>query len=187
MKTRLIHQSTRVTPRHHQTGAALLISLILLLVLTFLGIRSMQTTTLEERMAANQKDYYLAFEAAEYALVVAEGELDVLFSTGNFNTQGNGGLYRDHDLASQVWKLDIWGEGSTKVREVTDHPGMTAVPPKYIVERMSIVLDEDAVNLGNEYGEQTGATETTIFRVTARGESGKGSVVILQSTFGKAI
>jgi len=72
MKTPLIHQSTRVTSLHHQTGAALLISLILLLVLTFLGISSMQTTTLEERMAANQKDYYLAFEAAEYALVVAE-------------------------------------------------------------------------------------------------------------------
>lgn len=172
--------------RQYQQGAALLISLILLLVLTFLGISSMQTTTLEERMTANQKDYYLAFEAAEYALTEAESQLDVLFSTGTFAPTGPDGLFRDHDLTDRVWTIVDWTD-STKVRFVTVNPGMTTLPPKYIVERMSIVTTEDAVNLGNEYGEQTGATETTIFRVTARGESGKGSVVMLQSTFGKAI
>jgi type IV pilus assembly protein PilX len=176
---------SRLQPRS-QKGAALIISLILLLVLTFLGISSMQTTTLEERMAANQKDYYLAFEAAEFALTVAEDELDSLFSTGNFTPAGPNGLFRDHDLTTRVWTTVDWTD-DTKVQVVTDNPGMTTVPPKYIVERMSIVTADDAVNLGNEYGEQTGATETTIFRVTARGESGKGSVVMLQSTFGKAI
>jgi type IV pilus assembly protein PilX len=171
--------------RKSQQGAALLISLILLLVLTFLGISSMQTTTLEERMTANQKDYYLAFEAAEYALTEAESQLYVLFSTGNFAPTGPNGLFRDHDLTDRVWTIVDWADPN-KVQFVTN-PGMTSLPPKYIVERMSIVTTEDAVNLGNEYGEQTGATETTVFRVTARGESGKGSVVMLQSTFGKAI
>jgi len=181
VKTRrfLLHQKT-------QRGAALLISLILLLVLTFLGISSMQTTTLEERMTANQKDYYLAFEAAEYALTVAESELDTLFSTGAFNASGsNGGLFSNHTYSERVWLTVDW-YGAGKV-QIADNPGMTTEPPKFIVEMMAIVIAEDSVNLGNQYGEQTGATETAIFRVTARGESGKGSVVVLQTTFAKAI
>jgi len=169
-----------------ESGAALLISLILLLVLTFLGISSMQTTTLEERMTANQKDYYLAFEAAEFALQAAEDDLGILISTADFTPTGNGGFFRDHDLSVKAWTVVDWTK-NTEVVFVTDHPNMTSEPPKYIVERLTIVGSTDNLNAGNEYGEQTGATETTVFRVTARGESGKGSVVYLQSTFGKAI
>lgn len=169
-----------------QKGAALLIALVLLLVLTFLGISSMETTNMEERMASNQKDYYLAFEAAEFALVTAEIEIDALFSTGGFSVAGADGLFRDHDLTAKVWTTVDWSD-DTKVQFVTTNPGMTSEPPKYIVERLAIVTDKDALNLGNEYGEQTGSTETSVFRITARGESGKGSVVLLQSTVGKAI
>jgi type IV pilus assembly protein PilX len=176
--------------RKSQQGAALLISLILLLVLTFLGITSMQTTTLEERMTANQKDYYLAFEAAEYALDFAETELAVLFSTGNFDVDGPNGLYQGHLTDSEhVWKTVNWSD-ETKVKVLDDYLdfGITSEAPKFIVEVMQIVESGlDTHNIGNEYGEQTGATKTTIFRVTARGASGKGSVVFLQSTFGKAI
>jgi len=170
----------------NQKGAALLIALVLLLVLTFMGVGSMETTTLEEKMASNQKDYYLAFEAAEFALKDAEEMINILFSTGGFSVSGANGLFRDHELTDKVWTTVDWTD-DTAVHFVTVHPGMTGVPPKYIIERLAIVTDADDLNLGNEYGEQTGATETTIFRVTARGESGKGSVVTLQATVAKAI
>lgn len=55
-----------------QRGAVLVVSLIFLLVLTLIGVVSMQNTTLEERMARNVYDGERAFQAAEAAL--REGE-----------------------------------------------------------------------------------------------------------------
>ena len=58
------------------TGVALFISLVLLLVLTILGVSVVQTTSLEIRMARNEHDSLLAFEAAESALRDAEAALE---------------------------------------------------------------------------------------------------------------
>ncbi len=62
-------------PRHHQTGAALIISMILLLVMTLIGVTAMQSTVLEEKMAGNFRDRDVAFQAAEAALRYAEQEI----------------------------------------------------------------------------------------------------------------
>ena len=52
----------------HQRGAALVIALIMLLVMTVLGITAMQVTRMEERMAGNSRDVNLAFQGAEAGL-----------------------------------------------------------------------------------------------------------------------
>lgn len=59
----------------HQSGAVLIISLIMLLLLTLIGTSSMQTTSLEEKMAGNFRDRNLAFQAAESA--IRDAELDI--------------------------------------------------------------------------------------------------------------
>ncbi|WP_273131685.1 pilus assembly PilX family protein [Marinobacter vinifirmus] len=63
-----------VTPLRQQ-GAALLVSLVILLVLTVLALSSMQGTTLQERMVSSQRDAQIALEGAEFALQAAEAEL----------------------------------------------------------------------------------------------------------------
>ncbi|EHQ53727.1 Tfp pilus assembly protein PilX [Ectothiorhodospira sp. PHS-1] len=67
-------------PRHGlvnaQTGSALIIALIFLLLITMIGVTAMQSTTMQERMAGNLRDGYLAFEAAEAALREGETWLD---------------------------------------------------------------------------------------------------------------
>jgi type IV pilus assembly protein PilX len=55
-----------------QSGAVLMLSLILIIVLTLIGITAMKTSTFEERMAFNLQDSNLAFQAAESALREAE-------------------------------------------------------------------------------------------------------------------
>ena len=57
--------------RVHQQGAALVVSLILLLVMTLLGVASLNTTTLQERMASNTQEHGRAFQAAESGLTQA--------------------------------------------------------------------------------------------------------------------
>ncbi len=63
-----------------QQGAALVVGLILLVVITVLAISGMNTATTELAMARNDQNYENAFQAAENGLERALGQ-------GGFNTQ----------------------------------------------------------------------------------------------------
>ena len=65
--------------RKKQQGAALVIGLILLVVITVLAISGMNTATTELAMARNDQNYENAFQAAETGLEQALGQ-------GSFNT-----------------------------------------------------------------------------------------------------
>ena len=56
--------------RSAQEGAALITALVMLVLLTMLGLTSMNTTTLEERMSANAQDLNRAFQAASTGLEI---------------------------------------------------------------------------------------------------------------------
>ncbi|MFY8047586.1 MAG: pilus assembly PilX family protein, partial [Erythrobacter sp.] len=59
----------------HQKGVALFVVLMLLLVVTILGLSSLRSTVMEERMSANMFDRSLGFQAAESALREAEARV----------------------------------------------------------------------------------------------------------------
>lgn len=63
--------STPRPSRPAQRGAVLVVSLILLAVLTLLGVTAMNTTSMEERMAANTQEGLRAFQLAEAGLTRA--------------------------------------------------------------------------------------------------------------------
>lgn len=70
--------STRVPLKYcRQKGVALVIALILLLVLTIIGIASMNTSLMQERMAGNVHLQALAFEAASAGIVDSLEFLDL--------------------------------------------------------------------------------------------------------------
>jgi Tfp pilus assembly protein PilX len=52
----------------HARGAVLVVSLVLLVVLTLLGVSVMNMTRLEERMASNSQELMQAFQSAETGL-----------------------------------------------------------------------------------------------------------------------
>ncbi len=60
----------------HQQGAVLIVSLVMLIIMTLLGISAMNNTVMQERMAGNQRNSTLAFQAAEAALRAAENDID---------------------------------------------------------------------------------------------------------------
>ncbi|MEX2576133.1 MAG: PilX N-terminal domain-containing pilus assembly protein [Halofilum sp. (in: g-proteobacteria)] len=57
--------------RRQEAGAAMITSLILLLVMTMLAVTTMRNATLEERMATNAALKYRTFQAAESAVAEA--------------------------------------------------------------------------------------------------------------------
>lgn len=78
-------QSTR-----RQRGATLVVVLILLLLMTLLGLASLRSTVLEERMTSNLLDRSLSFQVAEAGLREAEAAVSMnpTFPTSGCNAQG---------------------------------------------------------------------------------------------------
>lgn len=58
-----------------QKGAALIISLIVLLVLTLIGVAGMNTSVMQERMAVNSQNSNRAFQAAESTVSALTNQL----------------------------------------------------------------------------------------------------------------
>lgn len=63
-----------MTLKNKQHGAALVVGLILLVVITVLAISGMNTATTELAMARNDQNYENAFQAAETGLEMALGQ-----------------------------------------------------------------------------------------------------------------
>jgi len=162
-----------------QNGSVLIISLVILLVMTMLGITAMGTSTLEEKMAGNDRDQKLAFNAAEAALKQAEDyATNNIVSTAAFDGSTNGlyALSSDPDVdAAATWNTAISYTGT--IDKIT-------TPPKFIIEVMGTIGNDD-INLGG-YGESSGSGVITSFRITARGTGGSDNAMsILQSYYGR--
>ncbi|MDH3805277.1 MAG: PilX N-terminal domain-containing pilus assembly protein, partial [Gammaproteobacteria bacterium] len=65
-----------MTQFHKQQGAALVVGLILMVVITVLAISGMNTATTELAMARNDQNYEYAFQAAETGIeqALAQGQ-----------------------------------------------------------------------------------------------------------------
>ena len=173
---------------HSQRGVALFISLVLLLVLTIIGVSAVQTTSLEVRMARNDYDSLLAFQAAESALRDAELAIGALLSTDDFDDTGTNGLWRIADLdEAPRWETANWTGGNTVVAASAVDEVNTQ--PRYIIEHAATVQRAEGIELSNDY-DNTGAVADSIemFRITARGVGGTDqAVVMLQSVFGRIL
>ncbi len=90
-----------------QNGAALVVGLVLLVVITVLAISGMNTATTELAMARNDQNYENAFQAAETGL---ENSL----SQGRFNTLANTNLVQNINANDTVTSIIIF-EDSTLV------------------------------------------------------------------------
>ncbi|MEI6267314.1 MAG: PilX N-terminal domain-containing pilus assembly protein [Methylococcaceae bacterium] len=121
-----------------QSGAVLIISLIMLLLLTIIGASSMQTTSLEEKMAGNLRDRNLAFQAAESALNAAEASLDPPNALPTFTDAGTGGFYSETSTipaASAILTDSFWTTNS-KVTSTVTTLGNGISTPVYIIQQL---------------------------------------------------
>lgn len=62
----------KIAEMHRQSGAALIIGLIFLVLLAVLGLGSLRNVTLQERITGNHLDGYRAQHNADVALLMAE-------------------------------------------------------------------------------------------------------------------
>lgn len=176
----------------HQSGAVLIISLIMLLLLTLIGASSMQSTSLEEKMAGNIRDENLAFQAAETAL--RAGESIVTLNPPAFSVGGNGtggtGLYTtigNGAQASGYWQTVDWSSNTAVATYTGGALNYINSAPRYIIEELpSTTSTSTASNTGGSLESGTASSPQTVswYRITARGTGGSdNAVVIVQSIY----
>lgn len=156
-----------------QHGAVLVVSLVILLVLTLLGISSMQGSGLQEKMAGNLHDMNIAFQRAEGALREAESFLQSP-ALPEFN--GSNGLYKYNDSPPPPSALDLredpglWSSISTV--SASDHA-------EYFIVELPPVPPP-----GSSGRKGTPIPETSIYRVVVRAFGGsEHAVTILETTY----
>lgn len=167
-------------PIRAQRGAVLVVSLLILLVLTIIGVSGMQSSTLEEKMASNSRDRNVAFQSSEAALRDAEEYIEDLVTVGGF-TNANG-LYAEIEDEPNPFTASTWTtSGSTRTATV---PAGSA-GAQYFITRSGTIVDE---SLGGGLELPPNAKQDiTIFRITARGRGAttEGAEVMLRSYYGR--
>jgi type IV pilus assembly protein PilX len=168
----------RPAPRRQQ-GAVLVTVLVLLLVMTLLGVVSIRTTLVEERMSADLYDRSLAFQAAEAGLRAGEA----IAATRPTYTGGcaSGTCGFPVASAAPVWESQSVWEAAPAATVNLD--GMVA-SPKYIIELLADkVPPRGTCTTSGDVSETTcGGTERR-YRITARSEQEGRAAVTLQSVF----
>lgn len=169
-----------------QTGAVLFIGLLMLVVISLIAVSSMQSSNLQELMAANELDQMTAFEAAESAIREAETRLrSGEFSLADFDNDTSDGRFEL--MYDQVWNEIDW---NTEAMVADDIEGVNAAP-RFVIQYLGDMSSNDLsvnVNIDNAYNQTSrGATGTIaqLFRITARGTGrSDSSVAVIESVFG---
>jgi type IV pilus assembly protein PilX len=182
----------KIRNRHSQKGAVLIVSLLLLLGLTAVGIASMKETITQQKVVNSVVEDDMAFQAAEIAL--RDGESFVL---GYIRTNGeqlvppsatfNGqtvevaderGTTGTGDMADNWWKKSTstnWNKGA---QALTYAPKGSQSPPTFLVE----ILGRDE---GGSLEAVSDDNKVWNYRITARGYGMNSSYyVVLQTILG---
>ena len=150
------HDVRKTTPtgrRSRQSGAALITSLLLLLVLTVLGVVMMQTSRMQERMAGNTRDLNMALQGAEAGLRYGEAMISAA-SSAPFGTAAPCTVCQQcvlpvamYDLSQFNWLTDpsaqTYGAGDSRQQISQQANGLGLQDnPKYTVEYVNRVRDD---------------------------------------------
>ena len=123
--------------RSKQSGATLIIALVMLLIMTLLGVSTVKTTVIGERMAGHFFNKQSSFDAAEAALREGEDNADAfpIFAP----TDGTDGLYLPNPGGTPTWSdaATVW-----QTRSDSTISGV-AQQPQFIAEYLGGVPRDD--------------------------------------------
>ncbi|MES9992266.1 MAG: PilX N-terminal domain-containing pilus assembly protein [Candidatus Thiodiazotropha sp.] len=134
--------------RHQQQGAALVIGLILLSVITLLSVSAMRSSNLETKIAVNHQFKELSFQAAENALAQLTGpDPEILVPNAICAEQPNPGYYTSSGVTHQP---DLSADVTMQMREISPPGkykfsgfGLNVVTVLYKADALGTVADNN--------------------------------------------
>jgi len=165
----------------HMSGATLAVSLLLLFVITLLGVSTIQTTQMQEKMTANLQDKERSFAAAESALAAGEAWIQSLSTEPSVTT-----LCQTYPCVQERYinvNLEEQDSNWWQTRSAA-YPGslsQIATPPRYIIEYLQFVPDSPIIGTNKQ-----NIAGVHYYQVTARGTGSTDEAVsVLQTTVGR--
>lgn len=170
-----------------QKGVVLIVSMVMLLLLTLIGITGSGVTSLEERMAGNARDQNIAFQAAESTLLAAE-QFVLATDSGPLTysetpssptpSSGKNGLLGLAIDEPNFFLSASWTSANSAATPTgfgsnfTNNIGVAINDPRYIIKKIANIPPSGAVG------------PKTVFRITARAIGhNPGTQVVLQEIF----
>ena len=186
-----MNQHRIASPRFRsQRGAVLIVSLVLLLILTLIGVTAARLQTGQESMARNENNHQLAMQSAEAALRDAETTLwDGIWTPADFAANA-GGLYelKAEVLSGTPGSIADTIDWMAPAGQTKPYAGpalsSTPAPPQaaqLIIENLPPVARPGDPICGAGYGQEQACA---VYRITAHAVGGDASSsATLQSIF----
>jgi len=165
-----------------QAGMVLIVSLLVLITLTILGVTAMQSSRTETSMAGNQRELGITFSAAEAGLGSGQTFIDNSISKTIYNDPSQG-LYDRLVVDPDYRDATTWNNSQTATIGLPD----VTEQPKFIIKYLGDRSQNEvaAVNIGGYGSGQPGMTVSN-FRITARATGQTGRVTRqLQAYYGR--
>jgi type IV pilus assembly protein PilX len=164
---------------HAQRGAVLVVSMLMLLVLTLVGITAMRLSTQQEKMSGNSRDMDIALQAAEAALRFGESRLVTPTLPDPASLPGWYYYPTPSLRAPSLRRPQDWGSAVAIEYPINADYWDVAQSPRLTIEDLGNVPDPDG-----SLDASAPVSDIRAFRVSARAVGGVASTnVILQSTF----
>lgn len=150
-----------------EQGAVLLIGLVMLLIVTLIGVTSMQSVTLDEKVASNMQSATLAYHGAEVGLTTCESSLLA------------NGLTEVYNLGSMPtgWQddLSVWSSAGFEVpyQAMTPLQGGNAAQPVCVAEYVGDGGSDVDVK---KFYKQDNPASRPVFRVSSWSRGGELAV-----------
>ena len=169
-------------PGHRQQGAVLIVSLVMLLLLTIIGMSAVELTNMDTRIAANTKDRALAFDAAETALNMSGQALSPSEPLPDSSTPG----FLTSAMADNWWHTaaDTWWDSNATA--IADYEGV-ADGLAYVIEQPTEIRTNGAGQRVADLTLGEPKPVTRFYRTTARGEGPGGTEVFVQSIYARKV
>lgn len=180
--------------RRRQSGVALAVALILLVVVTLVGLAAVSGTIMQQKMSANFYDRSIAFQSDEAAM--RQAGLAIQAATG----AAPAGFFDCSPGSGNLCQSNPFNDSTVPASNITtvangayNAGGMVAGSPQYIVQylgRFAVPIPNvKVISSCSGYGPCAPSQMTDFYRITARSSDpasvGGRAYVVLQSVFRK--
>jgi len=188
--------------RFAQRGMSLIVSLVMLIAITLIGLAAIGSSVMQEKIVGNAKDMNLALQAAEAGLRDAEADIALnLTSSSPFTSAGTAGLWTTPSTwatpsSTPLWQLVDWsGDAQTAAttRAYGQYTGaqltgmgsttpLYAAVPLYVVEKLSTLQPGQGDSWGQ--GIAPNSNQGVYYRISVYATGGRADThVVMQSIY----
>jgi Tfp pilus assembly protein PilX len=177
-----MNRSAYSVGRLRQSGASLIVSLVVLGVLMLMGVAAMVISNTQYRLAGNLQFQNTALNNAEVALATAEQWLSAgtNFTAAGFDTYdvSTPMLYPGTYLAdNNIDPLTMtWSDTNSAKADASGNQ-------RYLIEQLAKSRKLTGSGLGVGGRRSTSCNEVNVYRITTRGVSGRGATRFVQAIF----